>query len=127
MLLRNLAPGLASTGPSRSWLLSSFLLISALRALPARAGDILETNGFSTCLDSADIVVKTMNIRYDRKTSFVSLDVEGSSTTQEDVVLDLTVTAYGRQVYEKTYDPCDNNITELCPCTCAYLHPSVMI
>ncbi|RPA93737.1 TRP-domain-containing protein [Choiromyces venosus 120613-1] len=120
MLLRKfLSGGSASstsyTSNSPSSLLSAFLLFSALGALPVQATDVLETNGFSTCLATSDIKVDKMNVKYDRANSFVTFDLAGSSTREQKVKAVLTVTAYGKQVYEKTIDPCVQGIAQLCP------------
>ena len=77
---------------------------------------MLETNGFSTCLATSDIKVDKMNVRYDRANGFVTFDLAGSSSREQKVKAVLTVTAYGKQVYEKTIDPCVQGIAQLCPC-----------
>jgi len=77
---------------------------------------VLETNGFSTCLATSDIKVDKMNVRYDRANGFVTFDLAGSSSREQKVKAVLTVTAYGKQVYEKTIDPCVQGIAQLCPC-----------
>jgi hypothetical protein len=121
MLLRKfLMGGFASSASSsscstRSSLLSAFLLFSLLGALPAQATDVLETNGFSSCLATTDIKVDRMNVKYDRSLNVITFDVAGSSTREQKVKAVLTVTAYGKQVYEKVIDPCVQGIAQLCP------------
>ncbi|PWW75870.1 TRP-domain-containing protein [Tuber magnatum] len=120
MLLRKLLSGgsafsTSHASKSPSLLLSAFLLFSALGALPVQAADVLETNGFSTCLATSDIKVDKMNVKYDKANGFVTFDLAGSSTREQKVKAVLTVTAYGRQVYEKTIDPCVQGIAQLCP------------
>lgn len=78
---------------------------------------MLETNGFSTCLAGDSIQVDRMNVKYDRSTSKVTFDLAGTSTKEQNVTAKLTVTAYGRNVYTKEFDPCDPVIAALCPCT----------
>ena len=77
---------------------------------------MLETSGFSTCLATSDIKVDRMNVKYDRANNFVTFDLAGSSSREQKVKAVLTVTAYGRKVYEKIIDPCVQGITQLCPC-----------
>lgn len=91
----------------------------ALATLPllARAEDILRTNGFSTCFDSSDIRVEKVNIEYNRATGTVNFDVAGSSSKSQNVTASLTVTAYGKKVYHRDFNPCDsdNYVSQLCP------------
>lgn len=56
-----------------------------------------------------------MNIKYDRSTGFVTFDLAGSSDTEQKVKAVLTVTAYGKEVYRSEFDPCEKNMTQLCP------------
>ena len=90
-----------------------------LSALPAGVfgGDILKTSGFTTCLDKSDITVDKLNVQYDRSVNRVVFDVSGSSSKEQKVTASLTVTAYGKQVYRKDFDPCaqDTKVDQLCP------------
>lgn len=91
---------------------------SSLLLLPAAlAADILKTNGFSTCLDNAQIKVNTMDIEYDRASNQVTFDVSGSSEKEQEVVATLIVSAYGNEVYRREFDPCDeaSKVDQLCP------------
>ncbi|KAF2088639.1 TRP-domain-containing protein [Saccharata proteae CBS 121410] len=98
-------------------MLSSVLLLAA--ALPAAvyAGDVLKTDGFTTCMDNATIQITKMDVTYDRTTNVVVFDIAGSSTKEQKVMASLEVTAYGRSVYSKTFNPCDsaNYVEKLCP------------
>ena len=115
MLLRRLTLGGSSSPPSTWPILTSLLLFSALAALPAQAADVLQTSGFSTCLKTDQIVVNKMNIRYDKITNKMKFDVAGHSKSKQKVQATLKVTAYGRDVYTTTFDPCDRGIAQLCP------------
>lgn len=79
------------------------------------ATDILSTNGFSLCSTSPSIQVDRLDATYDRNTRQIVFDVAGSSTESQNVTLDLTVTAYGKEVYTKDFDPCDLNMDQMCP------------
>ncbi|CAZ81917.1 unnamed protein product [Tuber melanosporum] len=114
-LLGGSASSTSHASKSPSSLLSALLLFSVLGALPVQATDVLETNGFSTCLATSDIKVDKMNVKYDRANGVVTFDLAGSSSREQKVKAVLTVTAYGRQVYEKTIDPCVQGIAQLCP------------
>lgn len=79
--------------------------------------DILKTTGFTTCLDNSTITVTNLNVSYDRVAGAVTFDVAGTSSKRQNVTAALTVTAYGKQVYQKTFNPCDKDtkVDQLCP------------
>lgn len=81
------------------------------------AADILKTSGFTNCEQDSSIQVNNVNIEYDKTTETVTFDVSGTSTEKQKVMASLNVTAYGIQVYSKTFDPCDNGtyVDQLCP------------
>jgi ML-like domain len=63
--------------------LSTVLFIS----LPVRVlgGDVLQTNGFTSCGSDADIQVQKMNITYNKATQLVDFDVAGTSNQVQEV------------------------------------------
>ena len=93
----------------------SLLLLAG--ALPAAvfAADVLKTDGFSSCIDNSDIEVTKMNIEYNKDTGAVIYDVAGTSKKEQNVTATMTVYAYGKQVYTKSFDPCDDDVAQLCP------------
>lgn len=107
-----------STSIPPRWL-AGVAVLGALSQM-ALANDILKTTGFTTCLDNSQITVQALNIQYDRTTRQITFDVAGTSTKVQNVTASLYVTAYGKQVYEKDFDPCDaaNKVDQLCPGTC---------
>lgn len=80
-------------------------------------GNVLSTEGFTTCQSDPDITVNNVDISFDKSTNIVTFNVAGSSAKQQEVVASLVVTAYGKQVYSNTFDPCAANtkIDQLCP------------
>lgn len=82
--------------------------------------DILKTTGFTTCLDNSTITVTNLDIQYNRAASAITFDVGGTSSREQNVTASLIVTAYGRQVYKKDFNPCDQDtkVVELCPGAC---------
>ncbi|CAK4032204.1 related to DUF907 domain [Lecanosticta acicola] len=94
-----------------------------LSALPVGVlgGDILTTDGFSTCVSDPSIKVEALNVTYNRSNRKIIFDVAGSSAESQKVLLNLVVSAYGQQVYTKEYDPCDN-ATNMVDSTEAYSH-----
>ncbi|KAI9882800.1 MAG: hypothetical protein M1823_005448 [Watsoniomyces obsoletus] len=93
-----------------------FGVLSALIAL-AHGADILRTSGFSTCLADAEIKVDRLDIQYNRPDKTVTFDVAGSSLKEQNVTASLVVTAYGKQVYQRSFNPCDEatKVNQLCP------------
>jgi hypothetical protein len=81
-------------------------------------GDILKTNGFSDCSNNSTITVNNVDIQFDRSTNLLTFDVSGSSAKSQEVTATLIVTAYGVQVYQNSFDPCDasTKVEQLCPC-----------
>ena len=91
------------------------LLISGI----ALGDDVLSTSSFTSCMDgtNSQITVQHLNIQFDRQTSTITFDVAGSSAKVQNVTASLSVSAYGNQVYEKTFDPCSaaTRVAQLCP------------
>lgn len=91
--------------------------LSMLAIRGVAAGQILSTEGFSTCINDPTITVQNMNITYNKATNLVVFNVAGSSSEVQNVTASIAVTAYGEQVYSKTFDPCDTStyVKQLCP------------
>ena len=98
---------------SRTCLLP-LLLLSALPA-GVLGGDILSTTGFSTCINNPSVKVTKLDVTYDKNTRQLSFDVAGISSESQKVTADLIVSAYGQQVYTKSFNPCDTGMVEMCP------------
>ena len=94
----------------------STFLVSCLVST-ASAGDVLSSSGFTNCLNNGTINVNTANVQFDRSTGVVTFDVAGSSSKEQNVIASLVVTAYGKQVYQKSFNPCDaaTKVDQLCP------------
>ncbi|RYN37587.1 hypothetical protein AA0119_g649 [Alternaria tenuissima] len=98
-------------------MLAPFILLASA-PLGVLAADILKTNGFSSCLDGqGDIKVNKLNIEFDRSTKKVTFDVSGTNEVEQKVMATLTVNAYGRELYNKEFDPCSGEykVDQLCP------------
>lgn len=106
------------------WMTSAVALAS-LALLPSVLGtDILKTSGVSNCNNGTSTInVHNVDISFDRSTNNIQFDVSGTSTQLQYVTADLIVTAYGVQVYQKAFDPCDpsTRVDQLCPGT-VYAH-----
>jgi hypothetical protein len=84
----------------------------------ALGSDILSTSGFSDCGNGSTITVHNLDLQFDRSTNLLTFDVSGTSSKSQAVTATLTVAAYGVQVYQKSFDPCDaaTKVDQLCPC-----------
>ena len=98
-------------------MLTPFLLL-ATAPLSVLAGDVLKTNGYSSCLNGAsDITVNALDIQFDRSSKQVTFNVGGTNAKQQDVMATIIVNAYGKEVYRNKFDPCDaaSKVDTLCP------------
>lgn len=93
-----------------------------LGVVPALATDTLSTSGFNLCMTDSAIKVQNLDVTYTRSTNEVVFDVAGTNSKKQNVTATLTVTAYGNELYSKTFDPCGTEIhvDRLCPGKC---HP----
>lgn len=101
--------------------LRSLYLAGAL-AGAAIAADVISTNGFTTCGGGGDIEVKKLNISYNKGSNEVTFDVAGTSEKEQKVMATLIVTAYGQEVYRNSFNPCDQDISQLCPSKLLFEH-----
>ncbi|KAI8939228.1 hypothetical protein NX059_005054 [Plenodomus lindquistii] len=100
-----------------SAMLAPFILLASA-PLGVLAGDVLKTNGYSSCLTGTpDIKVNKLDITFDRSTKKVVFDVSGTNEKEQKVMATLIVNAYGKEVYKKEFDPCDDGtkVPQLCP------------
>ncbi|KAI9668433.1 MAG: hypothetical protein M1831_001187 [Alyxoria varia] len=81
------------------------------------ATDVLSTKGFMSCLDDSKVKLKKMDIQFDKSTNQVNFDVGGRSQLEQNVTAVLSISAYGKQIYSKSFDPCKNDphVEQLCP------------
>lgn len=94
------------------------LCLAAFGIIPVALGaDILKTNGVTSCSPDAAIKVNNVDIQYDKSNKLVTFDASGTSEKEQNVTASLSVTAYGRSVYTKDFDPCaeDTKVEQLCP------------
>lgn len=98
-------------------MLAPFLLLASA-PLGALANDVLKTEGYSSCLTgNPAITVNKLDIEFDRTTKKVKFDVSGTNAKEQKVMATLQVNAYGKSVYSKTFNPCDEDtkVDQLCP------------
>ena len=99
----------------RTW--SAAVLLSALPA-GVLGGDTISTSGYSLCMNNASIQVTALDVTYNKNTRVINFNVAGSSAIEQNVTANLVVTAYGQEVYKNSFNPCDNDMPEMCPGLC---------
>ncbi|KAK4548882.1 hypothetical protein LTR36_008655 [Oleoguttula mirabilis] len=91
------------------------LAILSILPVSVLGGDILSTTSYSICMSNGTVQVNALDVTYNKNTRVLTFDVSGSSTVVQNVSAEMTVSAYGKTVYTKTFDPCDAGMTEMCP------------
>lgn len=83
----------------------------------ALAADTLSTDGFDLCMTGSVIKVQDLDVSYTRSSNKLVFDVAGTNSKEQEVEASLTVTAYGKQIYTKSFEPCGTevHVSKLCP------------
>lgn len=102
---------------STTWSLRNVALVAATLATGALAGDILKTSSFMDCGSDPSVKVDHINISYNKNSRTVDFDVAGTSNKMQNVSAVLKVTAYGNDVYSRSFNPCERDtlVKQLCP------------
>lgn len=102
---------------ARTSTLATLSLVALAHGVTAGASQVLETTGFTDCGQNSTIVAHQVDIRYDNSNRTVTFDVSGTSTARQNVSAVLNVTAYGRNIYSNSFNPCsqDTFVAQLCP------------
>ncbi|KAG9239080.1 hypothetical protein BJ875DRAFT_262771 [Amylocarpus encephaloides] len=81
------------------------------------ARDILSLSNFANCPSSEDLIVDHIVTQYDNSNRTVEFDISGTSLTAQNVTANFKVRAYGKDVYTKSFNPCDSTtfVAGLCP------------
>jgi len=89
----------------------------ATAAFPlASAERILYTTSLSTCQDNSSFAAKLFDVTFTPDNGTINFNVNGDSTIQGNVTIDLTIYAYGYQAYTHNINPCDQkSFKGLCP------------
>lgn len=102
---------------SSKWSLRDVLLMTTVLIATTMGAEVLQTSGFNDCGGDASIKVDKLNISYDNGNKTVTFDVAGSSAKEQNVTATLNITAYGKSVFSKSFNPCDSDtfVAQLCP------------
>lgn len=103
------------------WLNSRWNLLKVIAVAclvrTAAGQSLLETNGFTTCVDDSTITVDKVDIKYNNDNKTVVFDIAGSSAKDQNVTAELEVMAYGNSLFNQKFNPCDPGtfVERLCP------------
>ncbi|MBE7180474.1 MAG: hypothetical protein INR71_04545 [Terriglobus roseus] len=90
------------------------MLLGLLPAI-ALAADVIKTDGFGTCGGDGSINVQRLNVSYTRGANEITFDVAGESESEQKVIATLVLSAFGKELTRKEFDPCSPRIAQLCP------------
>ncbi|KAI6802147.1 DUF907 domain-containing protein [Hortaea werneckii] len=96
-----------------TWLLSAAIL--SMLPVSVLGADVLSTTGYSLCMNNGSVSVDKLDVTYNKNTRIINFDVAGTSEVEQNVTAKLVVTAYGKTVYTKTFDPCEHDMERMCP------------
>lgn len=99
------------------WTLRAACALTVL-STTALCEDILETIGFSNCQNgTATIELDRVNIEYNNENKTIIFDIQGTSNREQNVTAELSVTAFGADIFSNSFNPCDSGtfVERLCP------------
>ncbi|KAK7422630.1 hypothetical protein QQZ08_009436 [Neonectria magnoliae] len=99
------------------WSAWKVVLAATALATGVLADNVLETSGFEDCGSVTGMEVTNLDIKYNAGTKKIDFNVAGSSDKERNVSAVLSVTAYGKDIYENKFNPCATLtfIPQLCP------------
>ncbi|UKZ53858.1 hypothetical protein TrVGV298_007660 [Trichoderma virens] len=93
------------------------LCIGAMLMTGVMGDQILTTTGYVDCGSLPSITITELSMTYDNDAQTITFDIEGTSTSSQNVTATLDVTAYGISAFTNTFNPCDEKtlVEQLCP------------
>ncbi|KAI1503660.1 hypothetical protein F5X99DRAFT_87172 [Biscogniauxia marginata] len=81
------------------------------------ADQMLVTSGFTNCNSDSSIFVDQASFKYNNNDKTMEFTMSGTSEKEQNVIVALSVTAYGHEVYNSRLNPCDTDtpVNALCP------------
>ena len=90
-----------------------------LASLPlTQAYGIIESNSLITCQENSGFTAQLFDVTYTTNNSTLTFDINGVSTINDYVLLEVTVAAYGYTALTKDIDPCsadEKSLVGICP------------
>ncbi|RFU81838.1 transient receptor potential ion channel [Trichoderma arundinaceum] len=93
------------------------LCMGAMLMTGVLGDQILTTTGFTDCGSLPSITIQQLSMTYDNDAQTITFDIQGTSSSSQNVSATLDVTAYGISAFTNTFNPCDPKtmVAELCP------------
>ncbi|KAE8145271.1 hypothetical protein BDV25DRAFT_165035 [Aspergillus avenaceus] len=97
------------------------LLISLLSwlvflcASPASAERMIQSNSLDLCQKNQNFTASFFNVTFTPDNRLLSIGFNGTVAISGNVIADISVSAYGKEVVTKTLDPCQMKEQRLCP------------
>ncbi|PYH87572.1 DUF907 domain protein [Aspergillus ellipticus CBS 707.79] len=91
------------------------LLVTLLNAPQVAAIRLIESNALSICQDSTNFTATYFSVTFTPGNRSLAFSFDGVSAISGKVTATLVLEAYGIQVLTKTLDPCEMDISGLCP------------
>lgn len=66
-------------------------------------------------MNNPPVKITNLNVKYSKSTGVIVFDVAGTSEKQQKVMGNMIVTAYGKTLYTKSFDPCSVGMEQICP------------
>ena len=96
-------------------LISILAIFSFLCSAPVSASRVIKSNSLDLCTDNKNFTATFFNVTFTPDTRLLSVGFNGTVAISGNVVADLSLTAYGKEVITKTLDPCQMKEQRLCP------------
>ncbi|OJJ74623.1 hypothetical protein ASPBRDRAFT_119570 [Aspergillus brasiliensis CBS 101740] len=91
------------------------LLVVLLNSPQAAAVKLIESNALSICQDSSNFTATYFSVTFTPGNRSLTFSFDGVSAISGKVTAELVLEAYGLQLLTKTLDPCEMDLTGLCP------------
>jgi len=91
------------------------LLLSSLATTALASVPLLKSTSLNTCQDNSGFTASLFNVVFTPNNGTASVDIVAVSSIEGSVVFDVLISAYGYQIIRKTVDPCNTDLSGLCP------------
>ncbi|KAF7627765.1 hypothetical protein COH20_008920 [Aspergillus flavus] len=96
-------------------LISILSILTFLCSAPVSASRVIKSNSLDLCTDNKNFTATFFNVTFTPDDRLLSIGFNGTVAISGNVVADLSLKAYGKEVITKTLDPCQMKEQRLCP------------
>ncbi|KAJ5606338.1 hypothetical protein N7510_009119 [Penicillium lagena] len=106
-------------------LISLLTYFVAFLAPLASAVDYIESDALSVCMESSNFTATYFHVMFYPGNKTLEVDFKGVSAVKGKILADLSLTAYGYTIVQKTIDPCSfqDQGVQLCPMPAGAINP----